>query len=495
MKTFTCNELIQALSGEAAAEGEILLPDYCPTVMKVVGVTATPFLRSQTVRGDRLYADGNVEFRIVYISDAAEGLQTVSHRLPFSYSAQVGASEENVFATVSASVEYRSARALSPQKLYAKAAVVISASVYAPVATELPDDETKSRAELLKTSVDVTDVVASSTRTLRLTEDIDAGDAKVDKMLRFDVEFFETEQKPVNKKLIVKADMRLCLTYADESGKVGTFETKIPVSQLLDLPGFDENSECLTRFDLSDITVSTRRTEKENVLSLDAEVNITAECFKNEKIELVRDAFSLTENAECVTKPVNLQSVHKVNDTVEFKNDVELSDFAELVDAAVRPSVMSVSYDAERGGAASEGVFGCDIIYKNTDGEICSVEKAVPFSIFTPLKTAPTSMKSNCRLVITSITKTPTATGIELRISALHVGSVITVSTQTAVTDITFTPCEKKKRRELVSYMAEEGDSLWEIAKKFRVPPKKLAELNGIDGDAVEQRRMIFIAP
>ena len=104
MKTFTCNELIQALSGEAAAEGEILLPDYCPTVMKVVGVTATPFLRSQTVRGDRLYADGNVEFRIVYISDAAEGLQTVSHRLPFSYSAQVGASEENVFATVSASV-------------------------------------------------------------------------------------------------------------------------------------------------------------------------------------------------------------------------------------------------------------------------------------------------------------------------------------------------------------------------------------------------------
>ena len=43
--------------------------------------------------------------------------------------------------------------------------------------------------------------------------------------------------------------------------------------------------------------------------------------------------------------------------------------------------------------------------------------------------------------------------------------------------------------------MAEEGDSLWEIAKKFRVPPKKLAELNGIDGDAVEQRRMIFIAP
>ena len=104
-------------------------------------------------------------------------------------------------------------------------------------------------------------------------------------------------------------------------------------------------------------------------------------------------------------------------------------------------------------------------------------------------------MKSNCRLVITSISKTPTATGLELRVSALHVGSIVTVSTRTAVTDITFTPCEKKKNSELISYQAEEGDSLWEIAKKFRVPPKKLAELNGIEGDAVPQSRMIFIAP
>lgn len=495
MKTFICNELIQALSGEASAEGEILLPDYCPAVMKVVGVTATPFLRSQTVRGDRLYADGNVEFRIVYISDAAEGLQTVSHRLPFSFSAQTGTHDENIFATVTASVEYRSARALSPQKLYAKAAVVISAAVYAPVKTPLPDDETKSRAELLKTSVCVTDVVASSTRTLHLCEDIDAGDAKIDKMLRFEVDFFETEQKPVNKKLIVKADMQLRLIYTDEDGKIETFETRIPVSQLLDLPSFDEKTECLTRFDLSDITVSTRRTEKENVLTLDAEMSVIAECFRNENVELIRDAFSLTENAECVSNPVNLQTVRKVNDSVEFKNEIELSDFSELIDAAVRPSVMSVSFDGERGGAASEGVFSCDIIYKNTDGEICSVEKAVPFALFTPLDTIPSSMKSNCRLVITAMTKTPISTGLELRISALHVGSIVTVSTESAVTDISFSPCEKKKSGELVSYRAEAGDSLWEIAKKFRVPPKKLAELNGIDGDTVPQSQMIFVAP
>ena len=61
MKTFTYNELIQALSGEASAEGEILLPDYCPTVMKVVCTTATPFLRSQTVSGDDAFIGSDTQ--------------------------------------------------------------------------------------------------------------------------------------------------------------------------------------------------------------------------------------------------------------------------------------------------------------------------------------------------------------------------------------------------------------------------------------------------
>ena len=83
---------------------------------------------------------------------------------------------------------------------------------------------------------------------------------------------------------------------------------------------------------------------------------------------------------------------------------------------------------------------------------------------------------------------------LELRISALHVVTFVIVSTESAVTDITFSPCEKKRGGELISYCAEEGDSLWEIAKKFRVPPEKIAARNGLEGDRIKKSQMIFIA-
>ena len=60
--TVTYNEWIQTLQGETAAESEIILPDYCPGILKLVQTNATVLLRSQSVRGDRAYVEGAVEF-------------------------------------------------------------------------------------------------------------------------------------------------------------------------------------------------------------------------------------------------------------------------------------------------------------------------------------------------------------------------------------------------------------------------------------------------
>ena len=67
--TVIYNELIQTLQGEASAETEIVLPDYCPNIMKLVRTEATAFTHSQTVRADKAFMEGVVEFRILYLSE------------------------------------------------------------------------------------------------------------------------------------------------------------------------------------------------------------------------------------------------------------------------------------------------------------------------------------------------------------------------------------------------------------------------------------------
>ena len=49
----TYNGLCQTLQGETAAESEIIMPDYCPGILKLVKTEANSLVRSQSVRGDR----------------------------------------------------------------------------------------------------------------------------------------------------------------------------------------------------------------------------------------------------------------------------------------------------------------------------------------------------------------------------------------------------------------------------------------------------------
>ena len=74
----TSTSLLQSIVGESSAESEIILPDYCPPVMKIVRTDATAMIRSQSIRGDRVFIEGIVDFKICYL---AEGdAQTVSRK-------------------------------------------------------------------------------------------------------------------------------------------------------------------------------------------------------------------------------------------------------------------------------------------------------------------------------------------------------------------------------------------------------------------------------
>ena len=48
------NYLIYKGKSEASAEAEAILPDYYPSVMRIIRTEAVPFIRSNTVYGEKL---------------------------------------------------------------------------------------------------------------------------------------------------------------------------------------------------------------------------------------------------------------------------------------------------------------------------------------------------------------------------------------------------------------------------------------------------------
>lgn len=112
------NYLIYKGKSEASAEAEAILPDYYPSVMRIIRTEAVPFIRSKTVYGEKLAVEGNVEFRVLYQSDKGD-FNSFFYKAPFSHAIEIQNLQDASFA-VDSNIEYKDIRALSPQKLFSQ---------------------------------------------------------------------------------------------------------------------------------------------------------------------------------------------------------------------------------------------------------------------------------------------------------------------------------------------------------------------------------------
>ena len=488
----TYNGLCQTLQGETAAESEIIMPDYCPGILKLVKTEANSLVRSQSVRGDRAYVEGVVEFTVSYLSDSADGLQCVTHQVPFSQTTQIRETDSSQI-SVTARVSYANARALSPQKLYVKATVETVTNVFAAESITLLDGETANEIEKKTEQVYLSDVLSVSQKVLKMSDSIEVTGASVSKILRYETCFAETDKKVINNKMIVKADMSLKIIYISADGSLCTQPAKFPISQVLEIGEAGEDAECVTNFSMSDCHFNIKDNQGKTTLDCDLEINIGAICYQNERIEIITDAFSTSKQTECVRKPVGIQKMVSVAKQADFKQSIQMENCTGILDVSVKPSVMSVAYDAEQGSIMCQGVFACGIVYTDTESDVLCSEKTVPFQVAVDSDIVPTNVRGSVELELEDLTHTFDGNDLILSMDTRLKGFVLVGKEYSAVSEVSFTDREEDPAQIVLCY-ANCGDDVWDIAKRYGASPAKIIERNGLSGAQLAENRMLFIA-
>ena len=491
--TVTYNEWIQTLQGETAAESEIILPDYCPGILKLVQTNATVLLRSQSVRGDRAYVEGAVEFCVVYLSDTAEGLQCVTHQVPFSQTVQIRNEADTSQIRVHAKISYANARALSPQKLYVKATVETITNVFAPSTVTLLDEETAKKVEKKTESATLADIINDSQKTLKMSDEIEITSAPVSKIMRYETRFRTTDKKIINNKMIVKADMSLKITYISTDGHLYNQTAEFPISQVMEIGEADEQTICSISYSVCDCHFNIKENADKSAVDCDLEINICAQCFQNEQIDIITDAFSTKHHTECNNKPICLQKVFCLDQNADFKENIRLDGCTGISDIAVVPSIMSVGYDADQKCVLCQGAFDCSIIYTDTESDLLCMQKSVPFQISIDTGCVPSSVKNGAELHMSNLSYTFDSGTLTLKIETELSGFLIVGTELNAVTEITFSEDGERAQSPIILCYAGCGESVWDIAKKYGASPEKIMQRNGLQESCLSESRMLFI--
>ena len=113
-----------------------------------------------------------------------------------------------------------------------------------------------------------------------------------------------------------------------------------------------------------------------------------------------------------------------------------------------------------------------------------------------PLRVTAESFSASCNVTPTGIDYILSAENkLDIRIETEISGMIFDASKKQIISDISCDEAKKKKKRSaaLTIYFAQQGEEIWEIARKYNTRVDLICAENNINSDCVEQNQKLYI--
>ena len=503
-KLKTCvytKEVVFRDSAEVPIDADFTMPDYFAEISKILKCRSVARISSKSVSGGNITVEGVLCVTVIYCDEDCR-LCSFEHQHPFSKTFETNLDLDNGNIKCNSKCEYINCRAVSSRKIDIHGAVGVGITVTKRKGTDVITDVDDCDVELRRGVAPATSPMGNAEKYLLIEEEIElsAGQPNIKSVIRYDASVALKECKLLAGKAMVKGDMTVSLLYCAEDGGVQTVRTAIPLSQILEIVGITENCECEAKAELAflEIKPRTSMSGETKSFSLNAKILICCETFCNNDVDVILDAFSKKFEADIKRQEVCFSKIFcNVNENFNCKKSIS---FPEGALASVTDMWCDVRVDSTKllekclviNGAVLVSIIGCD-----SEGEPTFFEKAVEFEYKYPLESDIVGFKCNPTVKVISSGYTITSSDcIEVRLELCVNAAVYQCSNIPLIIDVqTDEACliKKKDRGAMTIYFANEGENIWDIARKYLASVSEIKEINGIEEEVLNNNTMIMV--
>ena len=483
---------------EQAVDVDLSLPDYCPDIEKILSCTLIPEINMTNVSGDRLTIEGSSCVRVVYL-DGDRMIRVYEYRTPFSESLPIKGEAPDHVVYVDAKPEYLNCRALSPRKLSLHGA--FSLSVRIAVRDDQPyyayddGDELQTKSDTLSVST----LCGMSSESFSVQEDISvSGKSDINTLISHRLSARITDMKAIQNKIMVNAELKLDLMYLSgiEEPELECMSYSLPISRVVDCEGVDENAVIDGELSVmsSDVHLSDDALDGSSVLSLDAKLCFNTLCYASCEIEVLSDAFSTEKDAQVQTEPFSCCSdilCRSFTDTGKATIGLE-EEIGKILDVHCEKLTASCTAADDKVTITARMTVG--IYFEDQEGETRYVEREAEFS-YCPDTQGSTEVL-RLRAAADSLSyRLKDSRNIELRAEMCYRLTVCKRLSCAAVSSVSADDDAPKKTQDstLILYYADDGDRVWDIAKRFCSRPADIIAENDLEGETIGAGMMLMI--
>ena len=488
-ETLNINQVIGQKTDAFIIEEDFVVPDIKPDILNIVDATGIICIYKKEVVDGKVKIDGSVNAYVMYLADDEKSsIRSMNTVLNFSQTIEFNDNvKAGMFLESNINLKTVECKVLNGRKVNIRAIIDLNLKVLSNEEIEFVKgiDDIKD-IQLQNTSLNLDSLIGNEFTKIYAKDTIviDSADNLLE-IMKSDISIINKETKISYNKILVKADACIKIMYLTEDNRICTTKSLIPIMGFIDVPDIKDEDLCDIRFEVKNIVIKPNSIEEHSIY-VEIELDVMASVSKNKQMNIIQDLYSPTENL--IYKQKKIKAISKKNiikDICSVRNNQYIEEIGnkKIYDIDVYTNILN--RNMLNGKIVYEGEITLKILYDSD-----SISKFVSKSI-----TIPFTHDINCEEIDnTSDVETDiqiktqdftvlSDTSIDISVDMEFIVNIVNNRSIQVIEEVDIDEKRNTDNSSLTIYFIKQGDTLWNIAKRFKSTIDAIVQINDIEDE------------
>ncbi len=509
-KNIHMDRMKSSASTQITIDADVNVPDSKPDVVKILLEKSRVKIEEVKAFENQVNIQGNLCYSFLYRCENEDrNISSMDGKIPFEEMVHVEGAESLDTVKVQKQLESMSIEIINSRKINVRALLFLK-----PEIEELYDEEILSEIEpagmlqTKKTQLFTTQTYADKKDLFRINEEIRLPNSlpNIFELIWDQTRISTLDFRAENGKLIILGDIQLFILYEaeGEDGKLSFYETKLPVNTEIDCSDCVDTLIPLIEYEIGDMQLEIKPDEdgEDRIIELNMNVEMNLKLLNEVKTEIIDDVYGITEEVSGVFQKGQYRKLigNEKGKCISSGNiKIHATKLQTLQICAATGNLIIDDMQINSGEIRTEGAVDLQLLYMDVkDQKQLYAEKgSIPFSCKLEMKEANADTSVFLDAVISQITVSlPDNEEAEITVQInMHLFAFQNRETD-FLKDIKISSLNAEKMKSLpsmVGYIAREGDTLWNLGKKYYVSIDQIIESNQLKSQELKKGDKLMI--
>lgn len=479
------------------------MPDYCECIFKILKCKIVPKITSERIVGGKLVIDGTADIKIFYVGEEKYHIRCINQRQSFCKSVDLDDNYDNGTVTAFVKCNYVNCRAVNQQRIDIRGTVGIKATVSIEKNVNVLSNAEGMGLQTCTKKLTTLDKKLSASKEFTVEEELELGYGKpeIGEILDYSAVSETTDCKIIANKAIAKGEISLHLLYCSSEDKTPeVMESTIAISQVIDISGITDDYSCSVIFDVIDASFELKQNNEGECRIICSEICIraVASANRNTCASLINDAYSTCYELQTITEKVETQKlIDCICENHICKNTITIPQGELNCVYDISCDFINESCRIDNGAIIVTGSLCTSVLAMDCENMPVLLEKSTFCEVELNVKPESENVIFSPSVSIVSVSYALTSEKeVEARAEIRVCGNLFKTVCFNAISGIEIDEtCKKECDRSaaLRLYFANEGEEIWEIAKRFNTSIEFIIEENNLSSNIVTEKCMLLI--